>query len=42
MTTWVKNHFSDRKHAMTTISVVSLSMGALGVAIIALGALLAH
>lgn len=42
MATWVKNHFSDRQHAMTTISVVSLGMGAVGTAIIILGAVLAH
>lgn len=40
MTTWVKNHFSDPKHAMTTISVMSLSIGALGMSIILLAALL--
>jgi hypothetical protein len=40
MTTWVKNHFRDPKHAMTTISVTSLAMAALGVGIFLLGAML--
>lgn len=42
MTTWVKSHFSDPKHAITAISVTSLSVAALGVAIILLGAFLSH
>jgi preprotein translocase subunit Sss1 len=41
MTTWVKSHFSDSKHAMTTISVASLSIGAIGFAIVLLTTLLA-
>lgn len=34
MTTWVKNHFSDSEHAMTTISIASVAIGVLGFAII--------
>lgn len=36
MTTWVKSHFSDSKHAMATVSVASLSIGAIGFAIVLL------
>jgi len=42
MTTWVKHHFRDPKHAMAAISIMSLSMGALGFGAIVLGIFLAH
>jgi hypothetical protein len=40
MTTWVKSRFRDPKHAMTTISVASLSLGVIGFAIVLLTTIL--
>ena len=42
MTTWVRNHFKDAKHAMTAISVMSVSMGVVGFGIIVVGAFLSN
>jgi len=40
MTTWVKQQFRDPKHAMTAISVTSLTIAVVGAGIIFLSALL--
>lgn len=40
MATWVKSHFRDPQHAMTTISVASISLGVIGFAIFLLTTIL--
>ena len=42
MKTWIKNQFVDAHHAMRTISLVSLSLGVLGFAIVLGTSLLTH
>lgn len=42
MKTWIKDQFIDAHHAMRTISLVSLSLGVLGFAIVIGTGLLAH
>ncbi|MGK5023244.1 hypothetical protein ACQ4WM_00605 [Janthinobacterium sp. RB2R34] len=42
MTTWVKSHFIDPKHAMTAICVTSLSIGAIGFSMVLLSAIFAR
>ena len=41
MAAWVKNRFSDPKHAMATISTTCLTMAALSVGVFFVGLILA-
>jgi len=42
MTTWMRAHFADADHAMTTIAIVGLAIGALGFSLVMLGVYLSR
>lgn len=40
MTTWVKEHFSDAQHSMTTVSLAALAAGVVGFVIVVVSVIL--